>query len=175
MTPPSDSRRDFLIKAGLLAGAAAFAPSLSATAAPMPGKRGKRISPPKAGETIRIGVIGTGGMGTGHCNAIASLVKSMNCCFNASISVCTLAIQTAFKGSALGFGERGCGWRAPNSGKLLFFATSGSAVGLGIFGIIARSSILSSYKIERFLQCCKADKNSGDPNQKLKHSKVSSA
>lgn len=75
MTPPSDSRRDFLIKAGLLAGAAAFVPSLKATTAPMPGKRGKRISPPKAGETIRIGVIGTGGMGTGHCNAIASLVK----------------------------------------------------------------------------------------------------
>jgi predicted dehydrogenase len=75
MTLPSDSRRDFLIKAGLLAGAAALMPSMAATAAPMPGKRGKRINPPKAGETIRIGVIGTGGMGTGHCNAIASLVK----------------------------------------------------------------------------------------------------
>lgn len=50
-------------------------PSMASTAAPMPAKRGKRIQPPKAGETIRIGIIGTGGMGTGHCNAITSLVK----------------------------------------------------------------------------------------------------
>lgn len=75
MTPPPASRRDFLIKAGLLAGAAAMLPSMSVNAAPAPGKRGKKINPPKAGETIRIGVIGTGGMGTGHCNAIPSLVK----------------------------------------------------------------------------------------------------
>ncbi len=75
MTPPRDSRRDFLIKAGMLAGAAALMPAMKVNAAPMPGKRGKAITPPKAGETIRIGVIGTGGMGTGHCNAIASLVK----------------------------------------------------------------------------------------------------
>ena len=76
MTNRNDSRRDFLIKAGVLAGAAALMPSMTVNAAPMPGKRGKRITPPKSGETIRIGVIGTGGMGTGHCVAIPTLIKN---------------------------------------------------------------------------------------------------
>ncbi len=74
---PHASRRDFLIKAGLLAGAAAVMPALgsSATAVPSAGKRGKAPTPPKAGETIRIGVIGTGGMGTGHCHAICDIAN----------------------------------------------------------------------------------------------------
>ena len=75
MTIPPPSRRDFLIKAGLLAGAAAVLPAMTVNAAPMPGKRGIRVKPPKSGQTIRIGIIGTGGMGTGHCNSIATLAK----------------------------------------------------------------------------------------------------
>ena len=48
MTTPPASRRDFLIKAGLLAGAAAVLPAMSVNAAPMPGKRGIRVKPPKS-------------------------------------------------------------------------------------------------------------------------------
>lgn len=71
---PHASRRDFLIKAGLLAGAAAVMPAMgSSRSVPAPGKRGKGPRPPKDGETILIGVIGTGGMGTGHCHAICEI------------------------------------------------------------------------------------------------------
>lgn len=69
------SRREFLIKASMLAGAAAMMPSMTASAAPRPGKQGKSPRPPKNGETIRIGVIGPGGMGTGHCNAICDIAN----------------------------------------------------------------------------------------------------
>ncbi len=74
-----ETRRSFLIKAGLLAGAAAVMPAMPASAAPRPGKRGKGPTPPKPGETIRIGIIGTGGMGTGHCNNIAALAADGQC------------------------------------------------------------------------------------------------
>ena len=38
--------------------------------------KGKSYTPIADDETIRIGVIGTGGMGTGHCNAIIELAKA---------------------------------------------------------------------------------------------------
>lgn len=72
--PHAASRREFLVRASMLAGAAAMMPSLTASGGvPAPGRRGKGPKPPKAGETIRIGVIGTGGMGRGHCNSICAL------------------------------------------------------------------------------------------------------
>lgn len=72
----AQSRRGFLKHAALVAGA-----GLAATALAGKGDsgwrevkgmgRGKAANPPKAGETIRMAVIGTGGMGTGHCRAFA--------------------------------------------------------------------------------------------------------
>ncbi len=73
-TESAASRRQFLATSALFAGAAA---ALSAgcqslgggTASLAPVKAGKRV-PVKNGEPIRIGIIGVGGMGGGHCDAL---------------------------------------------------------------------------------------------------------
>jgi len=72
--PSDQSRRSFLAQAAAVAGVAAIAGSAESSVKPrVPATRSKvRVKPPKAGETLRIGVIGPGGMGTGHCmNIIA--------------------------------------------------------------------------------------------------------
>lgn len=71
------SRRQFLTRGAALAGAAAAAPTVLAA-----GQKRLKLGPAKdrtplgADETIRIGVIGTGGMGTAHCRSIVNLAKS---------------------------------------------------------------------------------------------------
>lgn len=70
----SGSRRDFLSSAAALSAGAMFASSAVAfktNAFP----RAARVKPPAAGEPIRIGIIGTGGMGTGHAVTFANMVK----------------------------------------------------------------------------------------------------
>ncbi|MBX3315951.1 MAG: Gfo/Idh/MocA family oxidoreductase [Phycisphaeraceae bacterium] len=73
-----NTRRDFLVKTAALAGAgallagAAKKPSVSGPSSSI--KAAKRVPVPD-GQPIRLGVIGTGGMGTGHCDAIIKLTK----------------------------------------------------------------------------------------------------
>ena len=73
-----NSRRDFLVKTAALAGAGALlagaARKPSATGPSAAIKPAKRI-PVADGQPIRLGVIGVGGMGTGHCDAIIKLTK----------------------------------------------------------------------------------------------------
>jgi hypothetical protein len=73
-----NSRRDFLVKTAALAGAGALlagaARKPSATGPSAAIKPAKRI-PVAEGQPIRLGVIGVGGMGTGHCDAIIKLSK----------------------------------------------------------------------------------------------------
>jgi len=76
---PTPDRRTFLTQTAALASA-----GLGLTACSSLSGSGQRTEPRRHvaprlqvadGEPLRIGVIGTGGMGTGHCNAIASQVK----------------------------------------------------------------------------------------------------
>ncbi|MCC6676094.1 MAG: Gfo/Idh/MocA family oxidoreductase [Phycisphaerales bacterium] len=68
------SRREFLAWTAGAAGAATVIGNAAVAAAPrfevLPGRP---VKPPKEGEVIRMAVIGTGGMGTGHCAAFANL------------------------------------------------------------------------------------------------------
>ncbi len=80
----ADARRDFLKTAAVIAGAGLTASALSGCASGgSPGAlvgsdslrplgRGAAPNPPKDGEPIRLAVIGTGGMGRGHCGALAA-------------------------------------------------------------------------------------------------------
>ncbi|MCP3904404.1 MAG: Gfo/Idh/MocA family oxidoreductase [Planctomycetes bacterium] len=74
-----ESRRAFLAKTTAMGAAAAFVGSTARAE----GRRrwGPKVKfaervPLEAGEPIRMGVIGTGGMGTGHCRATISLAKA---------------------------------------------------------------------------------------------------
>lgn len=74
----NESRRSFLAKTAALAGVAAVSgPSRLSlgSIAKRPAPRGKPRTELKDGDTIRMAVIGTGGMGTGHCEAFASLAR----------------------------------------------------------------------------------------------------
>src|SRR6185436_10290491 len=70
-----DSRRAFLAKAAAVAGSTIFfgceTYSAKGTQAPAAGALARLAKD----EPIRMGVIGTGGMGTGHCHAIVELAK----------------------------------------------------------------------------------------------------
>ncbi len=66
------SRRDFLVRAAGVGGAAAAVGAWGN--APLRGLARDRASL-GADEPIRVGVIGTGGMGTGHCRSLANLGK----------------------------------------------------------------------------------------------------
>ncbi len=72
------SRRAFLAATAMAAGAAAVLSARSGTAEAAPiftavkGRPGVPLAP---GETIRMGVIGPGGMGTGHCEAFCNFGK----------------------------------------------------------------------------------------------------
>lgn len=74
------SRRDFLKRAALVAGAGVAGVAMASGAGEVPPikakPRGTRPTPPRAGEPIRIGVIGTGGMGRGHCGSLAAMGAS---------------------------------------------------------------------------------------------------
>lgn len=78
----SESRRSFLGKAVAAAGAAGAAGLVSGCTTTLGGSLNIRPVPkatslrhPGPDEVIRIGVIGTGGMGTAHCHSFMSLVK----------------------------------------------------------------------------------------------------
>ena len=79
LSEPHKARRQFLKNAIALGGLGAIAsanPLGKAYAGAddrAKASRGKSFTAIGADETIRIGVIGTGGMGTGHCHAIANL------------------------------------------------------------------------------------------------------
>ncbi|GAB4160780.1 MAG: Gfo/Idh/MocA family oxidoreductase [Planctomycetota bacterium] len=66
------SRRDFLAKAAALAGTA---PLLVSCASTRPIPRARPGAPLAPADPVRIGVIGTGGMGTAHCEAFLRLQK----------------------------------------------------------------------------------------------------
>jgi hypothetical protein len=80
------TRRRFLKNAAVLGGLGLFGSCASAERMRKtfggiskhhePASRGKSFTPIAADEPVRIGVIGTGGMGTGHCHSIANLAKS---------------------------------------------------------------------------------------------------
>ncbi|GAB4551782.1 MAG: Gfo/Idh/MocA family oxidoreductase [Phycisphaerales bacterium] len=74
----SPARRRFLKQTAVMAGAGLVgmgAGHASDRAAPRALGRGSAPNPPRDGETIRLAVLGTGGMGRGHCQAIASFAK----------------------------------------------------------------------------------------------------
>ncbi len=76
--PSNESRRSFLAKTAALAGAAALATPSKVSFAHItktPAPKAKPRVELKAGEVIRMAIIGPGGMGTGHCEACASLAK----------------------------------------------------------------------------------------------------
>ena len=70
------TRRRFLAQAATLAGTAALASGTEFSVRPPPGVRSRmRPTRLRTGETIRMGVIGPGGMGTGHCMSTCAMVK----------------------------------------------------------------------------------------------------
>lgn len=74
----NQSRRSFLAKTAAIAGVAAVVGPAKVSFASIMRERTPKAKPRvelKAGDTIKIGVIGPGGMGTGHCEAFASLAK----------------------------------------------------------------------------------------------------
>ncbi|HVS08313.1 MAG TPA: Gfo/Idh/MocA family oxidoreductase [Planctomycetota bacterium] len=74
---PIPSRRDVIAGAAAVAGLITAACASDRSIASLgPLGRGQPHKPIAPHETIRIGVIGTGGMGTGHCEAIAGLAKA---------------------------------------------------------------------------------------------------
>ncbi|MFK7759010.1 MAG: Gfo/Idh/MocA family protein, partial [Phycisphaerales bacterium] len=80
-TPHNDSRRAFLAQTAALAGVAGIS-MLGSTAqgstrstAILPTVKAFKGAIPKQGETIRLAIIGTGGMGGGHLNSIIALAK----------------------------------------------------------------------------------------------------
>lgn len=83
----AETRRRFLKNAAVLGGLGLFSSCASQerlqktfghyiSKKEIPAKRGKSFTPIRDDEPVRIGVIGTGGMGTGHCHAIANLAKN---------------------------------------------------------------------------------------------------
>ncbi len=74
----NESRRSFLAKTAALTGAAALAGPTKMSFAHITKARAAKAKPRvelKAGEVIRMAVIGPGGMGTGHCESFATLAK----------------------------------------------------------------------------------------------------
>lgn len=76
--PSDQTRRTFLAQAAAAAGIAAMAGSAEASVKPrFKAKRSAvRVKPPAAGETLKVGVIGPGGMGKGHCMSTIDLNKA---------------------------------------------------------------------------------------------------
>ena len=73
------SRRSFLARSLAVAGAAGLASAAASGAAPRkirPTVNAGGMRPPRADEPIRVAVIGTGGMGGGHCQAMMNFKRS---------------------------------------------------------------------------------------------------
>jgi len=96
-----ETRRSFLAKTAAVGAAGLVAASASAKRGapkrPVPKARGR--TPLGEGETIRMAVIGTGGMGTGHCHAIMSLAAAghENVQIVALCDVCRPRLDAAWK------------------------------------------------------------------------------
>lgn len=77
---PGDSRRTFLAQSAALAGVAMLGSSAGANtmraANIIPSIKARKGNAPKPGDPIRMGIIGTGGMGGGHLHAIIALAQS---------------------------------------------------------------------------------------------------
>jgi len=80
MKPTSPSRRDFLRTSAAAAGALAVGSSSCSTTMSAWKEKDVPIAPPKSaladGETIRMGIIGPGGMGGGHLNSVISQAEN---------------------------------------------------------------------------------------------------
>ncbi|MEM1422678.1 MAG: Gfo/Idh/MocA family oxidoreductase [Planctomycetota bacterium] len=75
---PSSARRRFLKQSALMAGAGLVAMGAGKSSdrrAPAAKGRGADPTPPRDGETIRIAVLGVGGMGRGHCRSIVRFAR----------------------------------------------------------------------------------------------------
>ncbi|MAF66075.1 MAG: hypothetical protein CMJ84_10530 [Planctomycetes bacterium] len=70
---PTPSRRDFLGKAAAVAGAGALLGACASTPEKPPIPKAEARTPVGEGEPLRIGVVGPGGMGTGHIDRITHL------------------------------------------------------------------------------------------------------
>jgi predicted dehydrogenase len=94
-----DSRRAFLAKAAAIAGTSIFfgCETYSASGEPVPAAG--TLTPLTKDEPIKMGVIGTGGMGTGHCDSILALVKKGQCNVQilALADVCQPRLEVAHK------------------------------------------------------------------------------
>jgi len=75
-TPEAPSRRQFLAKTAAAAGAAAVLDACASGPRWGPVPRASARAPLAEGEPILMGVIGTGGMGTGHCRAILDAAQT---------------------------------------------------------------------------------------------------
>ena len=70
------SRRDFLRTAAAVTAAGALLPTEELLADPRPIPAGAPRTPLRADEPIRLGIIGTGGMGNGHLTAFVNMAKA---------------------------------------------------------------------------------------------------
>jgi predicted dehydrogenase len=96
----SGSRRSFLSRAAAIGTTAFLAGKAGAiTFTPLPGVKARPSKPPSANDPIRLGIIGTGGMGTGHAVTFANFVKNgqENIEFTALADVCTLHAESCKK------------------------------------------------------------------------------
>jgi predicted dehydrogenase len=71
--PPS--RRDFLVRSAAMAGAAPLIAGCANRNAPKPVPKAEPGAELRKDDPVKIGVIGTGGMGTAHCEAFAKLAR----------------------------------------------------------------------------------------------------
>src|SRR4051794_6469179 len=99
-----DSRRSFLAKTAALAGASVFFGRETYAARNLPVPLAGPRAPLKDDEPIKMGVIGTGGMGTGHCDSIVGLIKNKKCNVQliALADVCQPRLEDARKKCAEG-------------------------------------------------------------------------
>ncbi|MDF1808523.1 MAG: Gfo/Idh/MocA family oxidoreductase [Phycisphaerales bacterium] len=100
----NDSRRAFLAQTAALAGVAGAAMlgaghNTNTAQRLVPSVKAAAGKPPKAGEAIRMAIIGTGGMGGGHLNSIISLTESgkTNTKIVALSDVCDSRLEGAHK------------------------------------------------------------------------------
>ncbi len=92
-----ESRRTFLGQAAALAGAGMVLGGASKAPKTVATVTGGRVRTPNAGDAVRVGVIGTGGMGTGHCVAISGFGKDgrSNVQIGAVADVCDIHAENA--------------------------------------------------------------------------------
>jgi predicted dehydrogenase len=95
------SRRDFLRKSAAAAAGAALVPRTAAAEVsfddPRPAPQAAPRAPLAAGDPVRIAVIGTGGMGTAHCEAFVRMARNgrENVLLDAICDVCEPRLEAA--------------------------------------------------------------------------------